>query len=80
MGTHYWHLVMFHGKTNNNYIISNAGELAEAVRDSFDIFSKVYSFFRAIIFNKTEMLPFFISWTDFKNSFGQIDFKKKTML
>lgn len=26
------------------------------------------------------MLPFFISWTDFKNSFGQIDLKKKTML
>lgn len=39
MGTHYWHLVMFNEKTNNNYIISNA-ELAEAVHDSFDIFSK----------------------------------------
>lgn len=40
MSTHYWHLVMFNEKTKNNYIISNAGELAEAVPDSFDIFSK----------------------------------------
>lgn len=41
MDTHYWNVVALNEKTNNNYIISNTGELAEVVPDSFEIFSKV---------------------------------------